>query len=85
MAEMNLGAVVFRCGIATDFRHKTSDGLADMCHFEPPPPPAISETKEARTIKLCTVIAYYIASIAKQLKFLNPIVQLFVAIVLLCA
>ena len=33
--------------------------------------PANSETKEARTIKLCTVIAYYIASIAKQLKFLN--------------
>ena len=29
------------------------------------------ETKEARTIKLCTVIAYYITSITKQLKFLN--------------
>ena len=36
-------------------------------HFAPP---ANSETKEARTIKLCTVIAYYIASITKQLKFL---------------
>ena len=33
--------------------------------------PANSETKEARTIKLGTVIAYYINSIAKQLKFLN--------------
>ena len=30
-----------------------------------------SETKEARTIKLCTVIAYYITIITKQLKFLN--------------
>ena len=29
------------------------------------------ETKEARTMKLCTVIAYYISSITKQLKFLN--------------
>ena len=37
-------------------------------HFDPP---ANSETKEARTIKLCTVIAYYITSITKQLKFLN--------------
>ena len=34
-------------------------------------PPANSETKEARTMKLCTVIAYYITSITKQLKFLN--------------
>ena len=33
--------------------------------------PAKSETKEARTIKLCTVIAYYITSTTKQLKFLN--------------
>ena len=33
--------------------------------------PANSETKEARTMKLCTVIAYYITSITKQLKFLN--------------
>ena len=33
--------------------------------------PANSETKEARTIKICTVIACYIASITKQLKFLN--------------
>ena len=31
-------------------------------------PPANSETKEARTIKLCTGIAYYITSITKQLK-----------------
>ena len=30
-----------------------------------------SETKEARTIKLCTVIAYYITSITKESKFLN--------------
>ena len=35
------------------------------------PPPAYSETKAAGTIKLCTVIAYYITSITKQLKFLN--------------
>ena len=35
------------------------------------PPPANSETKEARTMKLCTIIAYYITSITKQLKFLN--------------
>ena len=28
--------------------------------------PANSETKEARTIKFCTFIAYYIASITKQ-------------------
>ena len=34
-------------------------------------PPANSETKEARTMKLCTVIAYYITSITKQLKFVN--------------
>ena len=34
-------------------------------------PPANSEIKEARTIKLRTVIAYYITSITKQLKFLN--------------
>ena len=34
-------------------------------------PPANSETKEATTMKLCTVIAYYNASITKQLKFLN--------------
>ena len=37
-------------------------------HFDPP---ANSETKEATTIKLCTVIAYYNTSITKQLKFLN--------------
>ena len=37
----------------------------------PPPPPANSETKDAGTIKLCTVIAYSITSITKQLKFLN--------------
>ena len=33
--------------------------------------PANSVTNEARTIKLCTVIAYYITSIIKQLKVLN--------------
>ena len=37
-------------------------------HFDPP---ANSETKEATTMKLCTVIAYYSTSITKQLKFLN--------------
>ena len=37
-------------------------------HFHPP---ANSETKEATTMKLCTVIAYYNTSIKKQLKFLN--------------
>ena len=37
-------------------------------HFDPR---ANSETKEARTMKLCTVIAYYNTSITKQLKFLN--------------
>ena len=37
-------------------------------HFDPP---AKSETKEATTMKLCTVKAYYNTSIAKQLKFLN--------------
>ena len=41
-------------------------------HFElPPPGPAKSKTKEARTMKLCTVVAYYNTSITKQLKFLN--------------
>ena len=35
------------------------------------PPPANSETEEARTVKLFTVIAYYITSITKELKFLN--------------
>ena len=34
-------------------------------------PPANSETKEATTMKLCTVVAYYNTSITKQLKFLN--------------
>ena len=34
-------------------------------------PPANSETKEARTMKLCTVIASFKTSITKQLKFLN--------------
>ena len=34
-------------------------------------PPANSETKEATTMKLCTVIVYYNTSITKQLKFLN--------------
>ena len=38
-------------------------------HFDPPT--ANSEIKEARTMKLCTVIAYYITSITKQSKFLN--------------
>ena len=37
-------------------------------HFDPP---ANSETKEATTMKFCTVIAYYNTSITKQLKFLN--------------
>ena len=37
-------------------------------HFDPP---ANSETKEATTMKLCTVIANYNTSITKQLKFLN--------------
>ena len=37
-------------------------------HFDTP---ANSETKEARTMKLCIVIAYYTTSIIKQLKFLN--------------
>ena len=37
-------------------------------HFDPP---ANSETKEATTMKLFTVIAYYNTSITKQLKFLN--------------
>ena len=30
-----------------------------------------SKTKEARTMKLCTVMVYYIVSITKQLKVLN--------------
>ena len=34
-------------------------------------PPANSETKDARTMKLCTVIVNYKTSITKQLKFLN--------------
>ena len=38
-------------------------------HFDPPP--ANSETKEATTMKLFTVVAYYNTSITKQLKFLN--------------
>ena len=58
---------------------KTKGGHFDL------PPPAYSEINEARTMKLCTVIAYYITSITKQLKFLNSIVLLLVAIVLLCA
>ena len=32
---------------------------------------ANSETKEARTMKLCTIIAYYKTSITEELKFLN--------------
>ena len=32
---------------------------------------ANSQPKEARTMKLCTVIVYYITSITKELKFLN--------------
>ena len=35
-------------------------------HFEAKRP-----TKEARTMKLCTVIAYHITSMTKQLEFLN--------------
>ena len=38
-------------------------------HFDPPP--ANSETKEATTMKFCTVIAYYNTSIKKEMKFLN--------------
>ena len=34
-------------------------------------PPANSKTKEARTMKLSTVIAYYIPSTTNQLKFQN--------------
>ena len=34
-------------------------------------PPANSETKEARTMNRCKVIAYYIISITKQFIFLN--------------
>ena len=49
------------------------------------PPPANSETKEARTMKLYTVIAYYITSITKQMKFLDSYCSMFVAIILLCA
>ena len=37
-------------------------------HFDPP---ANSKTKEATTMKLFTVVAYYNTSITKQLKFLN--------------
>ena len=37
-------------------------------HFDPP---TNSETKEVRTMKLCTVIASYNTSITKQLKCLN--------------
>ena len=37
-------------------------------HFDPP---ANSETKEARTMKPWTVIACYITSITKELKFFN--------------
>ena len=33
--------------------------------------PANSEIKEARKVKLCTAIAYYITGITKELKFLN--------------
>ena len=40
-------------------------------HFDSPPPPANSETKEARAMKLCTLIVFYKASITKQLKFIN--------------
>ena len=40
-----------------------------MCNVTPLPPPANSETKEARTLKLCTVVAYYITSTTKKLKF----------------
>ena len=48
-------------------------------------PPANSETKEARKMKLCTVIAYYITSITKELKFLNSHCSIVLAIALLCA
>ena len=39
-------------------------------HFDPP---AKSETKEATTMKLCTVIAYCNTIITKYLKFLNSL------------
>ena len=35
------------------------------------PPPGNSETKQSKTMKLCTVIVYYIVGINKELKFLN--------------
>ena len=37
-------------------------------HFDPP---ANSEPRETKSMRLCTVMAYYITSIAKQLKFVN--------------
>ena len=55
-------------------------------HFDPPP--LTSETKEARTVKLCTAITYYITSITKQLKFLNShcsIVCIYCSVVCLIA
>ena len=54
-------------------------------HFDPP---AYSETKEARTMKLCTVITYYNTSIIKQLNFLNfhcPIVSGYCSVLCLMA
>ena len=53
-----------------------------MVHF------ANSETEEAGTIKLCTVISHYITSIIKQLRFLNshcPIVCSYCFVVCLIA
>ena len=50
-----------------------------------PPPPANSETKEARTMKVCTLIVYYIIIITKQLKFLKFHCSIVLAIILLCA
>ena len=43
----------------------TSSIIGGGVHF------ANSETEEAGTIKLCTVIAHYITRVIKQLKFLN--------------
>ena len=45
--------------------------------------PATSKTKQARTMKLCTVIVSYIVSINKQLKFLKSYCSIVCAIVLL--
>ena len=45
--------------------------LGEKYIFNPQRSKASSETKEARTVRLCTNIAYYIVSVTKQLKFLD--------------